>query len=287
MPINPPGNAAASDIGRLHLPHTRHAIPYLHAYLRARILDGTLTPDTRLSQVQLAKQLGVSRTPLREVLRMLQQEGLVDIEPNQRTRIAGLDPRELDEIYASRILLETLALSLTMSHFESSDRKLAKKQLSDMRAAARRQDIEAWIGVHAHYHRTITLGAGESLQKQLRIYADRTIRYIRIYQIGAPRSWQSAGDGEHADILAALIAGDEGEATSLLAHHLARTALQVLKDCAPSFIARAVPCALELVDAGSVDADSQLLTSYAGHQATLHRLGDHSESGIRLPTKPG
>jgi len=74
-------------------------------------------PGTRLSQVALADQLGVSRTALPEVLRMLQEEGLVEIEPNQRTRVAGLDPQELDDVYASRILLETLALSMTLEEF--------------------------------------------------------------------------------------------------------------------------------------------------------------------------
>src|SRR5580704_4270594 len=102
---------------RVDLPEARQAIPALHAYLRECVLDGTLTPGTKLSQVTLARQLGVSRTPLREVLRMLQEEGLVEIEPNQRTRVAGLDPQELDDVYASRILLETLALSMTIGHF--------------------------------------------------------------------------------------------------------------------------------------------------------------------------
>jgi DNA-binding GntR family transcriptional regulator len=87
---------------KVELPEARQAIPALHAYLRECVLDGTLTPGTKLSQVALADQLGVSRTPLREVLRMLQEEGLVEIEPNQRTRVAGLDPQELDEIYACR-----------------------------------------------------------------------------------------------------------------------------------------------------------------------------------------
>ncbi len=105
------------DIHKVHLPEARQAIPHVHAYLRECILDGTLTPGTKLSQVTLAGQLGISRTPLREVLRMLQEEGLVEIEPNQRTRVAGLDPQELDDVYASRILMETLALSMTIGHF--------------------------------------------------------------------------------------------------------------------------------------------------------------------------
>src|ERR1700760_3119845 len=83
------------DIRKVDLPEARQAIPHVHTYLRECILDGTLTPGTKLSQVSLARQLGVSRTPLREVLRMLQEEGLVEIEPNQRTRVAGLDPQEL------------------------------------------------------------------------------------------------------------------------------------------------------------------------------------------------
>ena len=97
------------DIRKVDLPEARQAIPHVHAYLRECILDGTLKPGTKLSQVSLAAQLGISRTPLREVLRMLQEEGLVEIEPNQRTRVSGLDPAELDDVYASRILLETLA----------------------------------------------------------------------------------------------------------------------------------------------------------------------------------
>ena len=79
-----PRAAQVPDIRKVDLSEARQAIPYVHAYLRECILDGTLTPGTKLSQVSLARQLGISRTPLREVLRMLQEEGLVEIEPNQR-----------------------------------------------------------------------------------------------------------------------------------------------------------------------------------------------------------
>src|SRR5690349_2597309 len=215
------------DIRKVDLPEARQAIPHVHAYLRECILDGTLKPGTKLSQVSLAAQLGISRTPLREVLRMLQEEGLVEIEPNQRTRVAGLDPQELDDVYASRILLETLALSMTIGHFGPKERAEAKGLLTAMRRAAE---------------------AGETMQRQLRAFADRTTRYIRIYQLSEPGSWQTAGDAEHAAILEAMIADDEPGALTEMAHHLERTALRVLADCAPDFVPVAVPHAVALID---------------------------------------
>src|SRR5215472_10903922 len=149
-------------IREVHLPEARQAIPHVHAYLRECILDGTLTPGTKLSQVTLAKQLGISRTPLREVLRMLQEEGLVEIEPNQRTRVAGLDPQELDDVYASRILLETLALSMTIGHFGAKARGEARRLLAAMRRAAKVGDFGAWFAAHADYHRVCTAVTGET-----------------------------------------------------------------------------------------------------------------------------
>jgi DNA-binding GntR family transcriptional regulator len=241
-------NQLVPGIRKVQLPETRQAIPYVHAYLRECILDGTLIPGTKLSQVALAEQLGVSRTPLREVLRMLQEEGLVEIEPNQRTRVAGLDPHELDDIYASRILMETLALSMTMGSFEATDRKAAGRLLAAMRRAAKTGDFAGWFAAHASYHRLITASAGDALQRQLRIFADRTIRYIRIYQLSDQNSWQAAGDVEHAQILEALVAGDERGALTGMAHHLARTALRVLTDCAPTYLPIAVPHAVALID---------------------------------------
>ncbi len=236
------------DIQKVHLPEARQAIPHLHSYLRKCILDGTLTPGTKLSQVTLAKQLGVSRTPLREVLRMLQEEGLVEIEPNQRTRVAGLDPQELDEIYASRILMETLALSMTIGAFGAADRRGAKRLLTAMRRASKSGDFDAWFAAHADYHRLITGGASVAMQRQLQLFADRAIRYIRIYQLADPKSWQSPGQFEHEQILEAIIAGDERGALTGMAHHLARTALRVLTDCAPGYIPRSVPHAVALID---------------------------------------
>ena len=179
----------------MDLPQARQAIPVLHAYLRECVLDGTLMPGAKLSQVALADQLGVSRTPLREVLRMLQEEGLVQTEPNQRTRVAGLDPQELDDLYASRILLEALAVSMTLQEFTAARRREAKRMLTAMRQAARSGDSAVWFQSHSEFHRVLTAGAGNALQRQLIAFADRSTRYIRICQAG--RSCQLARGRRH------------------------------------------------------------------------------------------
>lgn len=261
MPRRPP---PVAGIQRLEVPTARQAIAPLHAYLRECILDGTLTPGTKLSQVGLAEQLGVSRTPLREVLRMLQEEGLVEIEANQRTRVAGLDPAELDHIYASRVLLETLALSMTLESFGERERREGERLLTGMRRSSQRGDMPGWFTDHAAFHRLLTSGAQESLGRQLGTLAERTIRYIRIYQLAEPSTWQVAGDAEHARILEALVDDDGPGALGELARHLAGTALRVLNDCKPGYQPVAVLHAVSLVTGGTGAAVDPGLVTTAG-----------------------
>lgn len=243
-----PRQVFAPGVEKVNLPEVRQAIPHVHAYLRELILNGTLVPGTKLSQVTLAKQLGVSRTPLREVLRMLQEEGLVEIEPNQRTRVAGLDPEDLDQTYANRILLETLAVSMSVGDWSEEAQDEGQRLLSVMQQSSDRGDNDAWFDAHAKFHELITTRAGDLFRRQLTALADQSIRYIRIYQMSEPGTWQNAGQSEHQHIFDALIAGDERGAIVGTARHLARTALRVLSDRAPAYEPVAVPHAVSLID---------------------------------------
>ena len=207
MPRRPP---PVAGIRPLEAPGARQAIAPLHAYLREAVLDGTLAPGTKLSQVGLAEQLGVSRTPLREVLRMLQEEGLVETEPNQRTRVAGVAPAQLDDTYATRILVETLALSLTLDSFGAAQADEAERLLAAMHEASASGDLPAWFRDHTAFHRLLTAGGGPSLQRQLR-------------------------------------ASDGPAAVAELASHLSGTATRVLAHCEPGYVPVAVPQAVALV----------------------------------------
>src|SRR3979409_583912 len=86
----------------------------LHDHLRRLILDGAIPNGTSISQVELAERLGVSRTPLREAMKMLQAEGLVHAEHNRRAHATSLDVGDIDTVYGCRVLLEATGVLVTV-----------------------------------------------------------------------------------------------------------------------------------------------------------------------------
>src|SRR5690242_19751293 len=86
--------------------------------LRGAILRGDFSADQEISQPQLARELGISRTPLREVLRMLQREGLVVAQANRRLQVAGTSLPDLEQIYATRLPLEALAARFSVPRLD-------------------------------------------------------------------------------------------------------------------------------------------------------------------------
>jgi DNA-binding GntR family transcriptional regulator len=223
----------------------------LHARLRKLILDGTYPPGTLLSQVELAEELGVSRTPLREALRMLQEEGLIEAERNQRARIPSFDPQLLDALYASRILHEVTGIRLTVAHLEQKDVEAIEKALSDMDLAAMSQDVDAWEEPHRRFHRLLVFHAGESLLNTIAGYADRCEYYRRMYnrQMSAenPTYVWEVTTAEHRSIAEACISRNAGAASHRLALHLARTALTLLEQISPEYEPTAIRTALDMV----------------------------------------
>lgn len=89
-----------------HPPLSRTAASVATEVIREAILDGRLAPGQRLKEIQLANELGISRTPIREALLLLQAEGLVEASPNRGSTVRAYDVRELEDVYALRAVLE-------------------------------------------------------------------------------------------------------------------------------------------------------------------------------------
>lgn len=97
------------------------AVVNVHDSLRRAILDGDIAAGSATTQAALAERFEAGRTPLREALRMLQREGLVESEPGRRVRIASLSAEDAEELYTMRIALEAVAARITVPVLSADD----------------------------------------------------------------------------------------------------------------------------------------------------------------------
>jgi DNA-binding GntR family transcriptional regulator len=131
----------------------------VHERLRRGILRGAFDPHQPISQVQLAKRLAVSRTPLREALRMLQRAGLVS-EPNRRVRVAALTVADLEELYAARVVVDALQARVAVRRLGAEGVAEMGRRLEVMAELAARHDLEAWDQHHGAFHDLLKLSEG-------------------------------------------------------------------------------------------------------------------------------
>jgi DNA-binding GntR family transcriptional regulator len=206
----------------------REVVAELHAHLRQLIID-SLRPGTELNQADIARRYSVSRTPVREAFRMLQQEGLIDVQPNQRAFVRQLDAREVDQLYGVRVTLESLGVRITAGRLSEEDVRMARNLLAAMDDALTHSDMRRWITEHRHFHELCSARADPPLARIIHSYSELSERYLRFAQLEHPTTFAAARD-EHERILEGLVAGEAEATGALMARHLAKTAELVLAD---------------------------------------------------------
>jgi DNA-binding GntR family transcriptional regulator len=227
---------------------SRDSTLVIHDAVRDAILTAEMPPGTWVTQLGLAKRFGVSRGPVREALRLLEQEGLIESAVNQRARVAAFSIDDLEELYGVRIVTEALAISVTVPRLSADDIQglsVALDQLDDMAGT----DIPAWEALHRHFHGELVKFAGKRVRRTLDQYYDHAERYRRMYISGYPRAF-AVGAAEHRQILGACAAADAHLAASLLARHLSRTALTALALIAPEHEPAMIRAAVRQVTSG-------------------------------------
>jgi DNA-binding GntR family transcriptional regulator len=241
-------------------PGGENGVAPLYTRLRTMILNGAFPPGSMLSQVKLAESLGVSRIPLREALRMLQQEGLIEAEHNQRVRVPSFEPSIVDSLYASRILLEVLSIRLTVPRLDQSDVQALKQTLAELDEAAARKDLDAWEEPHRRFHGLLVIHAEDSMRQRIASYSDQCEYYRRLYyrlvSMQQPTRSAEVIAAEHRSIASACTQGKADLAAYLLTRHYARTALTVLGQMAPEFDPVAVRMALQIVGADTPHSEA-------------------------------
>jgi DNA-binding GntR family transcriptional regulator len=251
-----------------------NGVAALYTRLRTMILDGVFSPGATLSQVKLAESLGVSRIPLREALRMLQQEGLIEAEYNQRARVPSFTPAIVDSLYASRILLEALSIRLTVPRFDQADVMALKQTLVELDTVAAHIDLDAWEVPHRQFHALLVAHTEDSMRQNIASYANQCEYYRRLYHrlVSTQQPMRSAEAiaAEHHALAEAWMAGKADLAASLLTRHYARTALTVLGQMTPEFDPIAIRMALHIVGADTPLADLPSASKHVRKEAQMN-----------------
>lgn len=197
------------------------------AYLgvRARILDGTFPPGTPLREEMLAGEIGVSRTPIRDALRRLLADGLVESTRNHGTFVAGLAPEELREIFELRILLESHAA-------RKAAPRITPEEIAGMEALAAAMEaieapdetgVAAFSDLNARFHLLLAHAARSPRLEGILLRTLQAplvlLKEYRLHErVGIPRS-----NRQHREIIAALRAGNAEWAALAVSAHIVST----------------------------------------------------------------
>jgi len=191
------------------------------ARLRDRIFAGELTPGTFLDEVKLAEQLEISRTPLREALKVLTAEGLVRHEPRRGCFVNEVTEQDLDEIFPVIALLE--GRCAYEAALRASDADLAALEIlhDKLSRHAKAKRINDYYAANFAIHEAIILLASNRWLEQVITDLRKIVKLARLQQLHAPgRLEQSLS--EHLAVFAALKARDAAGAEAAMRTHLTR-----------------------------------------------------------------
>ncbi len=187
--------------------------------LRLRIYDGSLKPDEWIDEKAVADEFGISRTPLREALKVLHSEGLVELIPRRGCCVKSLDFDELDEIFPVMAVLEGLCARESVRNCTPDDMSNLEKIHAELEHHAHNNDIDAYYEQNFLFHTAVqNLSANRWLQ---RITTDlrKIMRLARHHQLTVPGRLQSSIN-EHERIMDAFRNKDGELADKLMQDHL-------------------------------------------------------------------
>jgi len=195
--------------------------------LRDLIVQGRLRSGERLNERVLCEQLGISRTPLREAIKLLATEGLVDLLPNRGAIVSHIDPARLAETLHVMGALEGLAGELACRH--ASAERIARIRALHQKMLIRyeRGDLEGYFQYNQAIHLEIVEASGNAILANAYRQLNANVRRARYMANLSSERWSEAVR-EHEAILAALEARDVQTLKRLLQDHLANKLASVL-----------------------------------------------------------
>jgi DNA-binding GntR family transcriptional regulator len=190
----------------------------VYRVLRAAILDGTVPPGGQLRERDIAEDLGVSRSPLREALSRLEEEGLIVKIPFRGAFVMEVSAQDVAEIASVRLLVEPYAGELALDALRGPERPRLSQTIEDFHRATEQNDLPASIDAHLQFHRLFYDLSGHGV---LRGLWNGWETKLRLYLAVDHRSYSNLHDiaDEHERLAAVALEGDMDVFRRELAQH--------------------------------------------------------------------
>lgn len=202
----------------------------VYDYLWRQIASNQLGPGAKLSDLRISEQLGVSRTPVREALRRLAQDGIVRAETQRGFFVATFSSNDVREIYDLRTVLEVLAVRLALPNLSAADLAAAQEQLNEV-AQQLAEDApaasERFLAVDRSFHALLVQSARNRRLMAMMASLQCQVAVFQVYGIHSKAILALSVD-HHRAILAALRALDGKAAEAAMEHHIQEVKQHVL-----------------------------------------------------------
>ncbi|QOR34507.1 GntR family transcriptional regulator [Clostridium sp. 'deep sea'] len=188
--------------------------------IRESILNGRFAPGERLMETQLAEELGVSRTPVREAIRKLELEGLVVMVPRRGAYVASMSVRDISETFEIRAALEGLAAKLAVEKITTDELEAMELTVLRMSKCIDSGDLTELIDIDEEFHDILVRASrNERLTQMISLLREQIKRFRRASLSTLGR--QSLILGEHRQILEAIAERDDNRSQRLVEEHIA------------------------------------------------------------------
>ena len=206
-------------INKLNLDDYKPLREVVFENIRKAIIEGVLKPGERLMEIQLSEQLGVSRTPVREAIRMLELEGLVVMLPRKGAYVANISKKDLMDILEVRVGLEGLAAYCATDRRTKDHRKKLETISKELEEAVYKNDVETMLAKDEEFHTLIFEATGNKRLISMMINIWETVYRFRLMYMSDYSSAVNIVD-EHKKIIEAFKKGKANLAEKLAKEHI-------------------------------------------------------------------
>ncbi|HOQ09922.1 MAG TPA: GntR family transcriptional regulator [Syntrophomonadaceae bacterium] len=187
--------------------------------IREAIINGTLKPRERLMEIQLAEELGVSRTPVREALRKLELEGFIVMVPRKGAYVADISFKDIADVFEIRAALEALAAGLAAERITDEELEEMERLVAEKAEAIANQDMEKLIKVDTMFHEAIYKASRNQRLTSIISNLREQIQRYRTTSLAYPGRMQRSLE-EHRSIVEAIQSRDSQIAQQVAREHI-------------------------------------------------------------------